>query len=115
QWMLGKNFDASGAIGPELVTPEELPPGARGLLLEGRLNGAIMQSGNTRDMIFDVETTIAYVSQAMALEPGDVIAMGTPAGVGFARTPPVFMKPGDVFEVRVERVGALKNVVAGEA
>lgn len=114
QWMLGKNFDASGSIGPELVTADELPPGARGLRLEGKLNGVVMQSANTEDMIFDVATTIALLSEAMALEPGDLIATGTPAGIGFARTPQVFMKPGDVFEVSVERVGTLRNPIADE-
>lgn len=114
QWMLGKNFDASGSIGPELVTEDELPPGARGLRLEGKLNGEVMQSANTNDMIFDVATTIALLSEAMALEPGDLIATGTPAGIGFARTPQVFMKPGDVFEVSVERVGILRNSIADE-
>jgi 2-keto-4-pentenoate hydratase/2-oxohepta-3-ene-1,7-dioic acid hydratase in catechol pathway len=114
QWTLGKNFDASGSIGPELVTADELPPGARGLRLEGRLNGAIMQSASTDDMIFDVATTIERLSEAMTLEPGDVIALGTPAGVGFARTPPVFLRPKDVFEVSVERVGTLRNHVIAE-
>lgn len=111
QWLLGKNFDRSGAVGPELVTADELPPGARGLLLQGVLNGAVMQQASTSDMVFDVETTIAYVSQAIALAPGDVIAMGTPSGVGNARTPQVFLKAGDAFEVRVERVGTLRNPV----
>lgn len=114
QWMLGKNFDSTGSVGPELVTADELPPGARGLQLEGKLNGVLMQSGNTNDMIFDIPTTIATLSEAMALEPGDVIATGTPAGIGFARSPQVFMKPGDVFEVSVERVGVLRNSIADE-
>ncbi len=114
QWTLGKNFDRTGSMGPELVTADELPPGARGLRLEGRLNGAVMQSGDTSDMIFDVETTLAYLSDAMALEPGDVVVMGTPSGIGFARKPPVFMVPGDVFEVVVERVGTLRNPVIDE-
>lgn len=114
QWVLGKNFDRSGSIGPELVTADELPPGARGLLLQGFLNGELMQQGNTDDMVFDVATTIAYLSQAIAFEPGDVIAMGTPSGVGNARTPQVFLKAGDTFEVRVERVGTLRNPIALE-
>jgi acylpyruvate hydrolase len=114
QWLLGKNFDRSGAMGPELVTADELPPGARGLALLGLLNGAVMQEGNTSDMIFDVETTLAYVSQAIALVPGDVIAMGTPSGVGNARNPQVFLKAGDTFEVRVERVGSLCNPIRPE-
>jgi 2-keto-4-pentenoate hydratase/2-oxohepta-3-ene-1,7-dioic acid hydratase in catechol pathway len=114
QWMLGKNFDSTGSIGPELVTADELPPGAEGLRLEGKLNGVVMQTASTTDMIFSVATTISLLSEAMTLECGDVIASGTPAGVGFARTPPVFMKPGDVFEVSVERVGTLRNRIVDE-
>lgn len=115
QWTIGKNFDASGSIGPELVTPDELPPGGKGLVLRGVLNGQIMQEANTRDMIFDVADAIAILSEVMTLEVGDLIATGTPGGVGFVRTPPVFMKPGDVFEVSVERVGTLRNPIVAEA
>lgn len=114
QWTIGKNFDASGAIGPEVVTADELPPGARGLRLEGRLNGEVMQRASTSEMVFDVATTIALLSEAVTLEPGDLVAMGTPSGVGFARNPPVFLRPGDVFEVEVERVGILRNSVVEE-
>lgn len=114
QWMLGKNFDRSGSLGPELVTADELPTGATGLQLRGRLNGEVMQQASTSQMIFDVATTIAYVSEAMALAPGDLIATGTPSGVGNARSPQVFMKAGDVFEIEVERVGTLRNVVQPE-
>lgn len=114
QWTIGKNFDASGSIGPEFVTADELPLGAKGLVIEGRLNGVVMQRANTSEMIFDVETTIASLSEAITLEPGDLIAMGTPAGIGFARKPPVFMRAGDVFEVSVERVGTLRNHVIDE-
>lgn len=114
QWMLGKNFDRSGALGPEIVTADELPPGARDLALRGRLNGTIMQQANTSDMLFDVATAVSYISVAMALEPGDLIAMGTPAGVGHARKPPVFMTAGDTFEVELERVGTLRNAVRPE-
>ncbi len=114
QWTLGKNFDASGALGPELVTADALPPGARGLQLTGRLSGRVMQQANTSDMVFDVEAAIVAISEAMTLEPGDLIAMGTPGGVGFVRSPPVFMRPGDVFEVEVERVGLLRNPVVAE-
>lgn len=115
QWTIGKNFDHSGAVGPELVTADELPPGATGLTIEGRLNGVMMQQANTSDMIFDVSSTIAYLSQAMALEPGDLIATGTPAGVGNARSPQVYLKAGDTFEVHVERVGTLRNSVRAES
>jgi 2-keto-4-pentenoate hydratase/2-oxohepta-3-ene-1,7-dioic acid hydratase in catechol pathway len=114
QWTIGKNFDSSGSIGPELVTADELPPGAKGLVLRGVLNGRVMQEANTRDMIFDVAGAIALVSEVMTLEVGDLIATGTPSGVGFVRDPPVFMKPGDVFEVSVERVGTLRNPVVAE-
>lgn len=115
QWLLGKNFDRSGSLGPEIVTADELPAGARDLALRGRLNGKVMQQASTSDMLFDVATTIAYISIAMALEPGDLIAMGTPAGVGQARKPPVFMTAGDTFEIELERVGTLRNAVQPEA
>jgi acylpyruvate hydrolase len=115
QWLMGKNFDRSGALGPEIVTADELPPGARDLALRGRLNGQVMQQASTSDMIFDVETTVAYISVAMTLEPGDLIAMGTPAGVGYARKPPRFMVAGDTFEIELERVGTLRNPVRPEA
>lgn len=114
QWTIGKNFDASGSIGPEIVTADELPAGARGLLLQGRLNGEVMQRASTAEMIFDVATTLALLSEGLTLEPGDLIAMGTPSGVGFVRTPPVFLRAGDVFEVEVERLGTLRNRVVDE-
>lgn len=114
QWMLGKNFDASGSFGPEFVTADELPPGAKGLRLQCRLNGQVLQDANTTDMIFDVETLVAVCSEAMALEVGDIIITGTPAGVGMARKPPVWMKPGDVCEVEVERIGVLRNGIVDE-
>jgi acylpyruvate hydrolase len=115
QWTMGKNFDGTGGFGPELVTPDELPAGASGLRLVSRLNGEIMQDSDTGDMIFDVATLIATLSEGMTLEPGDVIATGTPSGVGYARTPPVFMKPGDVIEIDIEKIGVLKNTVARRA
>ena len=115
QWTMGKNFDATGGFGPELVTPDELPAGASGLRLVSRLNGQIMQDSDTADMIFDVATLIATLSEAMTLEPGDVIATGTPSGVGYARTPPVYMRPGDVCEVEIEHIGILTNTVARRA
>jgi 2-keto-4-pentenoate hydratase/2-oxohepta-3-ene-1,7-dioic acid hydratase in catechol pathway len=115
QWTAGKNFDRTGGFGPEMVTPDELPPGASGLGIVSRLNGKIMQEGNTSDMIFDVSSLVATLSEAMTLEPGDVIATGTPAGVGYARTPPVFMRPGDRIEVEIERIGTLVNTVAPRA
>jgi acylpyruvate hydrolase len=115
QWTMGKNFDGTGGFGPDLVTPDELPAGASGLRLVARLNGQIMQDSDTGDMIFDVAMLIATLSEAMTLEPGDVIATGTPSGVGYARTPPVFMKPGDVCEIEIEGIGILTNSVARRA
>ena len=111
QWTIGKNFDATGAFGPSLVTADELPPGCVGLRIQSRLNGQVMQSANTADMAFDVAHTISLLSEAMTLEPGDVIVMGTPGGVGYARTPPVFMKAGDTIEIEIEGVGLLSNPV----
>jgi acylpyruvate hydrolase len=115
QWTMGKNFDSTGGFGPTLVTPDELPAGASGLRIVARLNGNIMQDSNTADMIFDVATLIATLSEAMTLEPGDVIATGTPSGVGYARKPPVFMKPGDVIEIEIDKIGVLTNTVARRA
>jgi 2-keto-4-pentenoate hydratase/2-oxohepta-3-ene-1,7-dioic acid hydratase in catechol pathway len=115
QWTIGKNFDATGAFGPLLVTADELPPGATGLRIQSRLNGQVMQDADTTDMIWGVAETIALLSQCMTLEPGDAIIMGTPAGVGQARTPPVWMKPGDVVEIEIERVGLLRNPIVAEA
>jgi len=112
QWTMGKNFDGTGCFGPDLVTVNELPSGASGLRIVARLNGEIMQDSNTADMIFDVATLVATLSEGMTLEPGDVIATGTPSGVGYARKPPVFMKPGDVCEVEIEGIGTLSNTIA---
>jgi len=114
QWMIGKNFDASGSFGPELVTADELPQGAVGLRVQCRLNGQVMQDANTKDMIFDVATLVSTCSEIFALQPGDVIISGTPAGVGFARKPPVFMKQGDTVEVEVEKIGILRNTIRNE-
>jgi len=114
QWTIGKNFDATGGFGPWLVSADELPPGAVGLHIESRLNGTVMQSANTTDMIFPVDETIDLLAQCMTLEPGDVIVMGTPAGVGQARTPPVWMKAGDTYEVEIEGIGTLSNPISGE-
>lgn len=114
QWTMGKNFDRTGGFGPECVTPDELPPGASGLGLRTRLNGAVMQEANTRDMLFDVAETIAFVTEAMTLNPGDLLIMGTPGGIGWARRPQVFMKPGDVCEVEIEGIGTLRNPIVGQ-
>ena len=115
QWTMGKNFDGTGAFGPDLVTPDELPEGAAGLRLTTILNGQTMQDGNTRDFIFPVAEVVAILSECMTLEPGDVVITGTPSGVGYARNPPVFMKAGDEVEVTIERVGTLRNTVRDEA
>jgi acylpyruvate hydrolase len=111
QWTMGKNFDATGAFGPWLVTPDAVPPGASGLRIQGRLNGRVMQDARTDQLIFSVATLIELISVAMTLEPGDVIITGTPGGVGAARKPPVYMQPGDVFEVEIEGMGVLSNPV----
>ena len=115
QWTIGKNFDATGGFGPVLVSADELPAGAVGLHIESRLNGQVMQSASTTDMIFSVAETIALLAECMTLEPGDVIVMGTPAGVGQARIPPVWMKAGDVIEIEIERIGTLRNPIQSEA
>ena len=115
QWTIGKNFDGSGGFGPMLVTADELPPGAVGLKIQSRLNGQVMQSANTTDMIWSVAETIVLLTECLTLEPGDVIIMGTPAGVGQARTPPVWMKHGDTIEIDIERVGLLSNPIRDEA
>jgi acylpyruvate hydrolase len=114
QWTIGKNFDATGGFGPYLVTQDELKPGARGLQIRCKLNGQIMQDANTDDMIFSVAETISLLAECMTLDPGDVIVMGTPAGVGQARTPPVWMKAGDTVEVDIEHLGVLSNPIADE-
>jgi acylpyruvate hydrolase len=111
QWTMGKNFDATGAFGPWLVTPDALPPAARGLRIQGRLNGKMMQDTRTDRLIFGVPELIEMISVAMSLEPGDVIITGTPGGVGAARKPPVFMRQGDVFEVEIDGIGILSNPV----
>ncbi len=112
QWTIGKNFDATGAFGPVFVTADELPAGAIGLQLTTRLNGEVMQSASTADMIFDVATLVSLLSDVMLLKPGDVIVTGTPSGVGVARNPKVFMKPGDRCEVEIEGIGILTNRIA---
>ncbi|MDO8451189.1 MAG: fumarylacetoacetate hydrolase family protein [Rhodoferax sp.] len=114
QWTVGKNFDATGAFGPELVTADELPPGAHGLMLTTRLNGQVVQQASTADMIFDIATQISLMSEAMTLMPGDVIVTGTPSGVGIGRNPPLWMKHGDLCTVHVEGVGTLSNPVLDE-
>lgn len=115
QWTVGKNFDATGGFGPDLVTADELPAGAKGLKIETRLNGNVVQSASTSDMIFDVATLISIISEAITLEAGDVIVSGTPAGIGWARDPKLIMRDGDVCEVTVEKLGTLRNPIVDEA
>ncbi|MNV75593.1 Ureidoglycolate lyase [compost metagenome] len=115
QWTVGKNFDDTGAFGPDLVTADELPAGGKGLLLQTRVNGKVVQSANTEDMLFDVATIISTLSEAVTLEAGDVIVSGTPAGVGFGMNPKVYLKAGDVVEVSIEGIGSLVNPVVDEA
>ncbi len=114
QWTIGKNFDRTGGFGPHLVTADELPPGATGLRIRALLNGQVMQDANTSDMIFSVAETIALLAEVLTLEPGDVIVMGTPAGVGQARTPQVWMKAGDTIEIDIAQVGTLRNPIVNE-
>ncbi|WP_174365105.1 fumarylacetoacetate hydrolase family protein [uncultured Caballeronia sp.] len=115
QWTMGKNFDGTGAFGPDFVTADELPAGVKGLRLETRLNGEVVQSASTDDMVFDVETLIVLLSEAVTLEAGDVIVSGTPSGVGWARNPKLLMRHGDVCEVSVEGIGTLRNEIVDEA
>jgi len=114
QWDMGKNFDRTGGFGPWMVTADELPPGGKGLKIESRLNGKVMQSDNTSNMMFPVAETIADVTRAMTLEPGDLLVTGTPSGVGHARKPPVWMRDGDICEIEIEGVGLLRNPIADE-
>ncbi|MDR0251820.1 MAG: fumarylacetoacetate hydrolase family protein [Brucellaceae bacterium] len=114
QWTVGKNFDSTGAFGPHFVTADELPRGASGLKIETRLNGQTVQSSNTKHMIFPVDELIATLSEAFTLEAGDVLVTGTPAGVGWARTPNLYMKDGDICEVEIESIGILRNPIRNE-
>jgi 2-keto-4-pentenoate hydratase/2-oxohepta-3-ene-1,7-dioic acid hydratase in catechol pathway len=114
QWTIGKNFDDTGAFGPELVTSDELPDGIAGMNLMTRLNGELMQDGQTDDLVFPVRTLIKILSECMTLEPGDVVVTGTPAGVGYARKPPIWMKAGDTVEIEVAGIGKLVNTIKDE-
>jgi 2-keto-4-pentenoate hydratase/2-oxohepta-3-ene-1,7-dioic acid hydratase in catechol pathway len=114
QWHMGKNFDRSGSFGPWMVTADMLPVGGKGLKIESRLNGTVMQSNNTDNMMFPLAETIVYATQGITLDPGDIILTGTPSGVGHARKPPVWMRNGDTCEVEIEGIGILKNPVEDE-
>jgi 2-keto-4-pentenoate hydratase/2-oxohepta-3-ene-1,7-dioic acid hydratase in catechol pathway len=112
QWTAGKNFDGTMPIGPELVTPDEVD--VSDVQLTTVLNGEVMQSARTSQMIFDVPRTIEFLSSFTTLRPGDVIATGTPGGVGFARRPPVWLKEGDLLEITIDGVGRIANPVVAE-
>jgi 2-keto-4-pentenoate hydratase/2-oxohepta-3-ene-1,7-dioic acid hydratase in catechol pathway len=115
QWDMGKNFDRTGGFGPWMVTADELPEAGKGLKIESRLNGQVMQSDNIDNMMFPVKEMLTYVTQGMTLEPGDIIFTGTPSGVGHARKPQVWMKQGDVCEIEIEGIGVLRNPIENEA
>jgi 2-keto-4-pentenoate hydratase/2-oxohepta-3-ene-1,7-dioic acid hydratase in catechol pathway len=114
QWTAGKNFDSTGGLGPIVVTPDELPEGAAGLKIESRVGDEILQSANTSEMLWTVAKTIATISEFASLEAGDMIAMGTPPGVGHARKPPRWLRPGETIEVEVEGIGICSNPVVAE-
>ena len=114
QWHMGKNFDNSGSVGPWMVTADEVPELGKGLKIESRLNGKVMQSDNTANMMFPVAETLVYITQGITLEPGDMVVTGTPSGVGFAQKPPAFMKQGDTCEIEIEKIGILRNPIADE-
>jgi 2-keto-4-pentenoate hydratase/2-oxohepta-3-ene-1,7-dioic acid hydratase in catechol pathway len=114
QWLAGKTFDTFAPTGPVLVTADEVPD-VHALGIRLRLNGQTMQESNTRQLIFRAEDLVAYLSQVVTLQPGDLIFTGTPSGVGFARKPPVFLKAGDVVEVEIDTLGVLRNPVVAEA
>ena len=114
QWTPGKNFDATGPVGPVVVTPDALPKGAAGLKIESRVGDEILQSATTSDMLWTTARTIATISEYSTLEPGDMIALGTPPGVGHAKTPPRWLRPGEVIEIEIEGIGILANPVVAE-
>jgi 2-keto-4-pentenoate hydratase/2-oxohepta-3-ene-1,7-dioic acid hydratase in catechol pathway len=106
----GKNFESTGASGPWLVTADEIP-NPQTMHIQMRLNGTIMQDANTSQMIWPVDALVEYITRWLPLNPGDLIVSGTPGGVGFKRNPPIFMKPGDIAEVEIEKIGTLYNSI----
>jgi acylpyruvate hydrolase len=114
QWTIGKNFDNTGGFGPIVVTADELPPGADGLKIQTRLNGEVLQDATTDMMLFNVKETVELLTECLTLEPGDLIVMGTPSGVGHARKPPLWMKAGDTCEIEIEKIGILRNPIENE-
>ncbi len=116
QWTPGKNFDQTGAIGPVVVTPDEVPPGASGLKIESRVGDEILQSSNTGNMIWSAASAISIISEYTTLQPGDHIALGTPPGVGHAKKPnPRWLRPGETVEVEIERIGICASPVVDES
>lgn len=113
QWTMGKNFDTFAPMGPYLVTADEIAD-PHNLSIELTLNGETMQSSNTRELIFKIPETVAFLSSVMTLEPGDVVLTGTPAGVGFSRQPPRWLAPGDEIVVRIDGLGELRNTCVAE-
>jgi len=113
QWVRSKSYDTFGPIGPVVIPASDIPD-PHNLKIEARLNGETVQSSNTKNLIFNVPFLISYISQTITLEPGDVITTGTPHGIGGARKPPIFMKPGDVIEIEIEKIGILRNTVVAE-
>jgi 2-keto-4-pentenoate hydratase/2-oxohepta-3-ene-1,7-dioic acid hydratase in catechol pathway len=111
QWIRGKSFDSFCPVGPYIVTPDEVG-NPDSLIIRCRLNGELMQDSNTGKMIFKIPELLSYLSETITLEPGDILSTGTPHGVGFSRTPPVYLKPGDQLEIEIENLGVLKNFVA---
>ena len=114
QWDVGKNFNSTGGFGPWMVTADEVPAGGKGLKIQSRVNGKVMQSDNTDNMMFPVAETLADLTIGMTLEPGDLLVTGTPSGVGHARKPPAFMRGGDVCEIEIEGIGVLRNPIVDE-
>jgi len=114
QWTIGKNFDNTGGFGPIVVTADELPPGADGLQIQTRLNGEVLQNATTDMMLFNVKETVELLTECLTLEPGDLLVMGTPSGVGHARKPPLWMKAGDICEIEIENIGILRNPIEDE-
>jgi len=114
QWTIGKNFDNTGGFGRIAVTADGLPPGADGLQIQTRLNGEVLQNATTDMMLFNVKETIELLTECLTLEPGDLLVMGTPSGVGHARKPPLWMKAGDICEIEIENIGILRNPIEDE-
>lgn len=112
QWMAGKAIDTFAPMGPGIVPASEIPD-PQNLQVSARVNGQLLQNASTKLMIFNVAQTIAYISSFMTLVPGDIISTGTPAGVGFTRKPPIYLKDGDVVEIEIERIGKIVNKVVG--